>query len=318
MAALLKKILAHGKQTERLLSGVERKALPHALLFSGPSGVGKRLTALGVAQAILCAEKQAPCGWCVDCRKVESHHHENVLLIEPTQRQIKIETIREISQFLGLKAWGNRSRIIIIDSAQTMNPQAANALLKSLEEPPEDTYFILICNQVQGLMPTIRSRCQALHFGSLSLQHLKQLRPDATDWVLSAAQGRLDLVDQLGGEEHRPIREQVFQCWQRLLDHEPVAFLSDWHDHLNDREQALIWTQFHMQVVRDALVAKSGSQHLLHRDQSRLVERLAEYPSEALLILWDCARALEEDLRGNVERNLASESFLLKAQEVLQ
>lgn len=143
------------------------RRLPHAILLRGPTGTGKALLAAGLGQTLLCASPDAngvACGACKPCHLVLAGTHPDWQTIEPEEgaRQIKVDQIRELVEFATKKAQMDGYRVVVIRPAEAMNINAANALLKSLEEPGADTVMILVSHQSSGLPATIRSRCQSL------------------------------------------------------------------------------------------------------------------------------------------------------------
>ncbi len=156
--------------------------LPHALIFSGIAGIGKRTTAKIVAMALNCtvaADKTSPCGNCPSCRKISSNSHPDLLLIEPQRQQLRIDQIRDLLRTLSMKPYQAKHRVVIIADAQAMNKEASNALLKMLEEPPADTILILTVRETSDLLPTIVSRCRHLHFNPLPREEIISLLSDA-------------------------------------------------------------------------------------------------------------------------------------------
>lgn len=160
-------------------------ALPHALLVHGPQGVGKLGLAERVAQLILCEFADAarrPCGTCEGCRWFAAGSHPDFRRVEPEalapaaaatseggdsepakkakpSNEIKVSQVRELGDFLNVGSHRGRRRVALVHPAEDMNPNAANALLKGLEEPPGDAMFILVSHRPASLLPTIRSRC---------------------------------------------------------------------------------------------------------------------------------------------------------------
>ena len=194
MVALLESVIGHKALIKNLREAVSTKRLRGTHLFAGPSGVGKKMIALGLAQVYLCPERQnaQACGQCPSCLKIQKQQSESVFLLKPEGAQIKIDEVRALIDFLSLKSWHN-GQVVIIDGAETLNSQAANALLKSLEEPPESTLIFLITSTASALLPTVRSRCQLWRFSPLSFAELKSLT-NGPDWLVEAAQGSLELA----------------------------------------------------------------------------------------------------------------------------
>jgi len=156
-------IIGHEPQKSLLRRVLAGGRLGHAYLFAGPEGVGKRLMALAVARVLFCTNGNG-CGECTACRKLEHGNHPDLHLLEPDGASIKIEQIRAIQRDLSLRPFEGSRKVCLIEAAETMTVAAANALLKTLEEPPGDTLLILLSSQPQRLLETIRSRCQLLRF----------------------------------------------------------------------------------------------------------------------------------------------------------
>jgi DNA polymerase-3 subunit delta' len=141
---------------------------PHALLIEGPPGAGKREFALKLARTLLCARTEVifeACGACRSCQLLEAGTHPDLLLLTPESegKDLKIDQIRAVVEFVSLRSHYDRGKVVLIPRAELMNRSAANALLKTLEEPPSQSVLILVSSR-PGLLPaTIRSRCQRLH-----------------------------------------------------------------------------------------------------------------------------------------------------------
>ena len=159
-------------------------AVPQGLLFSGEEGVGKEKAARAFAAALLCRNPGAEgaCGSCPDCRLLASGAHPNFFFITPETQFLRIDEIRALQEELALKAFSDRPRAAILCPADRMTPQAANALLKTLEEPPPGAHLILVAHRAAVLMPTIVSRCQRIPFFPLPVGTVAEIlsrRPDA-------------------------------------------------------------------------------------------------------------------------------------------
>ena len=182
-------IIGHEKTLNALKKQINQSMLPHAYLFVGPSGVGKKKTAVEIAKYLNCLHQETrntgdSCSKCLACRKIENGVHPDVSLIDffwqaalleekpEKQTQIKIDTIREIQKTASLKPLEGRCKVFILDDVQKISSEAANCLLKTLEEPPPETLLILL-SSVKGLLPqTVVSRCQCLRFGYLTEHEL--------------------------------------------------------------------------------------------------------------------------------------------------
>src|SRR6478736_7289315 len=169
-----------GQETARtaLLRAIERGHLAHAYLFDGPSGVGKRGAAHGLAMALNCATAPGSgCGACEVCRRIEAGLHPDVVTFGPSGPggQIVIDDARTIQALARSRPHEAAARVIVIDDADAMNPNAANCLLKTLEEPLARNHLVLCTSAPDRLLPTIRSRTQRIRFRPLPVPALRRL-----------------------------------------------------------------------------------------------------------------------------------------------
>jgi DNA polymerase-3 subunit delta' len=196
-------IVGHEHVLGLLSRAAVRGTLPPSLIFAGPSGVGKHLAAVALAQLLNCEKLHSspeglraetdprthgptdprtlgptdpgthgptdPCAECAACRRIARRVHADVLFLEPGETgSIKIEQIREAIERSAYRPFEGRRRVVIINDADAIVSEAQNALLKTLEEPPPASTFVLITDRPDTLLPTVRSRCQRIRFGSLA------------------------------------------------------------------------------------------------------------------------------------------------------
>lgn len=173
----LKDVIGQDKAVNILSRTIKKGRLLSTYLFAGESGIGKKFTAINLAKALNCiSEKRTidselffdACDECPSCQKIEKGIHPDFLLIEPEGNQIKIDEIRAVEEALSLKAFEAKYKVVIVDDAEAMNQSAANAFLKTLEEPPQNSLIILITSMPDILPDTIRSRCCRVNFTPLS------------------------------------------------------------------------------------------------------------------------------------------------------
>src|SRR4051795_1008376 len=245
-------VIGHRTLVGLLARSIARESLPPSLIFAGPSGVGKRLTALAVAQTLNCLNLVTAgsgwtdvvsgstrtagsdvlpidaCGKCAACTRIVRGVHPDVLLIAPGDSgSIKTDTVRDAIDRSAYRPFGGRRRVVIIDEADALVPQAQNALLKTLEEPTPSSVFILVAARPDMLLPTVLSRCPQLRFRPLSLEEMTAAliargRTDADARAIAAtADGSLGQAMQASAVEFRESRElaqQVLESAARQSD----------------------------------------------------------------------------------------------------
>lgn len=188
---------------------VQTGRVPNALLFYGPRGAGKKQAALFFAQACNChADIGRPCNICVSCKKISGGMHPDMIFLGPAdnKKMITISQIRDMGSIIASRANEAAFRMVCILHADLMNPQAQNALLKMLEEPPRHTFFILAAEQTAPLLPTILSRCRRIDFQALSDQEIKKILctqygidPGTADIISGTAGNDIDQAIRLAG-----------------------------------------------------------------------------------------------------------------------
>jgi DNA polymerase-3 subunit delta' len=166
---LLADIAGQEHAVAALLRAVASGRLAHACLFDGPESVGKRSAALGLALALCCTERPGQgCGTCDACRRIETGRHPDVLVFTPATTQYLVEQARDIVAMAATRPHEAPARVLILDSADCLNPSSANCLLKTLEEPFPGNHLVLVTSAPDRLLPTIRSRTQRVRFVALS------------------------------------------------------------------------------------------------------------------------------------------------------
>lgn len=255
-------------QWDYLLTRKRAGTLPHALLLTGVAGLGKQLFAKAFAKNLLCLSTvDVACEECRNCRLLENVTHPDFYLLQPAEegKAIRIEQIRELIEGLNKTAIFGLFKIAIISHADKMNTSSANALLKTLEEPPSGTILLLISNS-PGLIPaTIRSRCQQVAF-------LPPSEKEAYQWLSNHLTINSDLKQALHLTDNAPLAAMAFtseklEQWQNFLQgfialtkHEitPVQLAASWSKFpLNE---LIIWLQhIVMNVIREKMLSSTRS-----------------------------------------------------------
>lgn len=233
------RLIGHRRPITLLSNAIVRETLPPTLLFAGPAGIGKFQVAGAVAAALNCltpvqlAGELAvdACGQCRSCERIERRVHVDVLEIQPDERaSIKIDVIRDVLERTGFRPFEGKRRVVIIRDADTLEPSAQNALLKSLEEPPPSTVFVLTTAVPGVLLPTVRSRCMRLPFGRLTEREVADVLmrvhgvPEFDARAAAAlADGRVGQALALESTDIAVLRETALLLLRQAASNAPVA-----------------------------------------------------------------------------------------------
>ncbi len=245
-------IIGHQDIIARLYEAVKNSHVASALLFSGLDGIGKKRVALHLAQALNCRQfsDQGPCLQCASCRKIAGRNHPEVKIItrEEKAKNLKIEQIFQLRADISLRPVEALKKVYIIDDAHILTKDAANCLLKTLEEPPLNTLIILITANPAALLLTIRSRCQKVEFKPLPaeevrrcLQEQGQLEDSQASFLADFAGGSLGLAQTYLAKGILDIKAELDDFLQEIKETDMAAVLAQAQRLGRDKEQAEIW-----------------------------------------------------------------------------
>ncbi|GGF81065.1 DNA polymerase III subunit delta' [Alteromonas lipolytica] len=242
---------------QQLIERFQRNSLHHGILLSGPQGVGKRELADALLQTILCLHPsgQGACGECQSCKLINAGNHPDRYVLE-SEKLLGVDAIREAIGKLNTTAQIGRHKVLIIPAAERMTEAASNALLKTLEEPTDNTYLLLLTHRIAGLLPTILSRCEkhviATPSPAQSLQWLASQGHTEVDNALLNAYGNapLRVAEALSDESTLSYREFVDGLEALLGNNQDVTEVAGkWQE---QAEQVISWCQqyFHDQYCK--------------------------------------------------------------------
>jgi DNA polymerase-3 subunit delta' len=335
-------LIAQDRAVSSLRSALRRGALHHAYLFGGPEGVGKATAARLLAQAANCEGPATAgglpddaCGACAPCRKIARGVHPDVLLLQEERvmakagrwdpkggrtpsKDIVVDQVRDVvDRRLAMKRFEGRRRFVILDPADAMNPQAQNALLKTLEEPPEATTLVLVAASPDALLPTIRSRCLRVPFAPLPnsavAARLEAGGRPAEEARLAAALagGSLSRALALDAETLAAERDAVLAA-ATLDPGDAAAWLAFARDHGDDREAAAELCALLAVWLRDVLAVHAGAADVALGDLADATRRAAAAlaPAEVLRRREEVQKTAAA-LRQNASPTLALERMLI-------
>jgi len=328
-------ILGHRNIVEYLQRCVLNDHLAHAYLFVGPDHVGKQTVARYFMQSILCegfeGVRYIPCQRCVHCQQYNNRVHPDVNYIERGQgnKSISIDQIRQLIQNLSLKTFISKYKIALVDQAEYLEEEAANALLKTLEEPSGKTVILLIAHTLESLPETIISRCQTVHFRSLSTKTLKEYLQNESGLPLRIqseishlAQGKPGkVINWLHNEADLQIHQESVRqklSYFRLSHHEVLLCIKEMLPGtllFNQKIDCLrgeldVW----IGVVRDILLVKFGLEQIIHNYFAQEeIGKLAHHLSLPYLVgLMKQLLEYKRLLRRNPNPELLLENLLIK------
>ena len=304
----------------RLRTRLREGRFPHGLLFAGPEGVGKRTCALMLAKALNCSDAEAGdfCDACAQCRKIDAGVHADVIFVRPEEEgsAIKIAQIRALLETLGLRPLEGKHKVYIIDPADAMNDAASNALLKGLEEPPDDTSFMLVSSNPQALLVTVRSRCQTYAFGPLTLQELRSFGSD--ELALRWARGSIGVLKSMDLPLLHQRRDAALEFLETAIHAKEEQF-SDVIAVSADLSRSKAEFEPHLNalavIMEDLLYIREGSNdRIVNIDLEARLRKLAEdIPSEQFTRVAEFLRTIEINLERNVNRQVLTDSLALTA-----
>jgi len=314
VARLLDQVLGHKEVIAKLLGTFAGARPGQTFLFAGPAGVGKKKIALGLAQALLCETSRTACGRCGSCVRVAAKAHESLKVIEPEGPQIKIDESREVIEFLNLQGLTKR-RVVVIDQAQTLNLQAANSLLKTLEEPPAETYFFLIAPSVAGVLPTIRSRSRIVTFKPLLAEEIRRGAGTAPEWAVRACQGSFEKLAQLQEGPEQDLRREALSLLRQFLEDRDFLTDDSWRECFKERARSQRILSYWVSLLRDALYYQENRKDsIMNVDQTESLQLLAGESRQALLGLLAKALKVEAEILQNRDVCLLIEEFWISHQ----
>ena len=238
-------IISQEKAIKLLKGTLRTKKIPSALLFLGDAYIGKTSTAINYAKALNCLNSEEDaCNICTSCKKIEQGLHPDVKLVTAEKDVVTVTSIREVEEFVSFRPLEGRYKVVIIKEAHKMNHAAANAFLKTVEEPPENTVIILICENIDTLPEPLISRCFKVYFTPLSTQAVKKILPDVEDSLIRIIMGKPGLFIS------RDVSKDIQWFNSTLKNMKEKNKKSPW----KDNEDVKWWIDFLCIFLRDCLL----------------------------------------------------------------
>jgi DNA polymerase-3 subunit delta' len=317
----LRDILGQAGAVQFLRQTLANKRLAHAYLFYGPPGVGKKFAALQFIKVLYCDTAAADaCDTCPACRKIMAHQHPDVRLLTAEESSIKIEQVRDLQRHLSYKPYEHRRITVIIDGGEFFTLPAANALLKTLEEPPANTLILLLTGNKDAIPVTITSRCQGVPFRTLPPVHLRTLleqqglTQEAAAQVAPLLEGRLDRLAAADWTQFLAMRQSAYQILQDMLHSQGAISFPQARKLASKREQCTELFRWLGLLCRDLTVLTTAPDTPLYNQDLRAELSLlaTQVPLIQLFALFDRLQQLTLYLSMNLNPQLLFEQLLVQ------
>ncbi len=330
-------VIGHERALEAMDRALQSDRLPHAWLFTGPESVGKLTAALDFAAALNCTADEKPCGECAACRLTLAGSHPDVEVVAPggicdepdhrdhsDSRDLRICQIRRLEKLLSLSPYSGGRRVAIVDAADTLHVEAANAFLKTLEEPPAGSVIILLTEREERLPDTVLSRCQKLAFRPVNRETILETLidrgagPDDAVAITAASRGRIGwalqaLEDPSLLEERTEMLDEAVR-----LAHAGRFERFAWAKEAEGRAPGLrerylreltVWEGWWRDVLLFGSGATEGAENSDRESQLRDEGKL--YPASEIVAFLQALGQTREYLHANVDPQLALENLIL-------
>jgi DNA polymerase III subunit delta' len=318
----LSDIVGHDRVVEVLRRSLRSGKTAHAYIFEGPTGCGRKKTALALIQALFCsAADDDACGVCSSCSKVASSNHADIHIVEPLpdKRDISISQLRDVQRDLAMRPYEAPRSACIIEPADKMNTNSANSFLKTLEEPPGNAIIILITENADMLLSTIRSRCQLIRFAPLSPEHVRQLLErngmDAGNAALLAplADGSMQRALELDNDSLVLRREQLVKHLSALSLERVVTIFDASEELSGNRDETLETIDMLLSFSRDLVHLAAGCGDIINTTIQPVLEGLATRLNlQGALQLADDILETRRSVQRNANSKLALDHLFIK------
>ena len=304
-----------------LQKAVADSRLSHAYLFHGLSGVGKKFTALQFIKTLYCPVSQLDaCDACPACRRIAMGNHPDVIYVTPDDTSIKIEQVRAVQRRLSYKPYENQRITVLIESCELLSPPAANALLKTLEEPQTNALLLLLTSKKEALPLTIVSRCQLVPFRPLSPPHLRTIFErqglDTASAALAASltEGQVDRLHGVELSQLLTMRQSAYNVLQDILRTQGLTSFLQARKLVSKRDQCdelLRWLALLCRDLTILMVAPNTPLYNqdLHAELTTFTPRLR---LEHVLEMFERIQQLRTHLSMNMNPQLLFEQLLVQ------
>jgi DNA polymerase III subunit delta' len=324
-------IIGQRKALGLLENSLKRGRVAHAYLFSGPAHIGKMTLAKDLAMSLNCEQGAPPCGECSSCKRIRAGSHSDVQVIAlgkgpdgKPQAEIGVEEIRQVQHFANLPPFEGKCKVFIIDGAEMLSTEAANCLLKTLEEPADNVVFILLTAREESVLPTVISRCQRVELTPVPASQIQSalverwnVPPDRAGLLAHLSRGRLGWavasIDEGSLDQYNEIMNEITAVSAEDVDarFEYAAKLAAEFGQSRERvqEKLGLWLDW----WHDVLLVKSGlKEAVVNIDRLDALEKTAQALTiEQVRASFESITQASDQLKHNANARLALEVMML-------
>lgn len=311
-----------------LINSIHRGRISHAYLISGDRGTGKEAIAMQLAKSILCQHRDGvePCQQCTVCKRITTKNYPDVHWIEPDGQSIRIEQVKELQKEFMYSGLETNGKIYIITNAETLTVNAANRILKFLEEPTQKTTAIMLTENSQSIIPTVRSRCQLIDLQPLNPEqlHEKLLQSDISEtnatFIRALTNNLSEAHELLEDEWFAQARKLMLQLVEIYVTRPEDAYLfihQNWLTHFKDREQQERGIDLLLLAFKDILYFHIGNEKsmvIFTSDDQRLERAMMVFSQEKLIQVLQALLKAKRKLKQHVHPTLVMEQLTLQIQ----
>ncbi|MEN1966480.1 DNA polymerase III subunit delta' [Lentibacillus sp. N15] len=311
-----------------ITNSMRKNRISHAYLISGERGTGKESIATQLAKSMFCTNKDGvePCQTCHACKRIESKNHPDVHWIEPEGQSIKKEQIDNLQKEFKYSGLESNRKVYIIKAAETLTLNAANRILKFLEEPNKETTAIMLTENSQSIIPTIRSRCQILELQSLNPYYFQQQLMDAN---IPEGNARLfsALTNNLAEATHwneddwfASARKLMVQLIEKFIENPDDAYLfihSKWLPHFKEKKEQEHGLDLLLLAFKDIVMSHIGYDEAIvvfDKSSQKLEDLTMAFSQAKVLAILNAILSAKQKLKQNVHPTLVMEQLTLQIQ----
>lgn len=324
-------IIGHDNIKRYFNKAITENKIAHSYIFEGPFGVGKKMLAKAVAKVLLCENRKeaAACNTCDSCYKIDKGTHPDLIWIQKDTKVIKIDNIREnFIEQMSIKPYEGNYKIVVIPEAELITVEGQNAMLKVIEEPPSYGMIILVTENSQALLPTIRSRCVQISFYPLLTEKLKEkiklsgIPEDKVEIYARFAQGSIGMFEKIAQDDQFWEQRQLSINYLDRIDKADLVQLYQIIDELVEKKDDLIeilnfWLLWYRDVAILKATDKMTGNDILYNIDSRkqLLYTAGKLTYNKVNYILELIKQSILDIRRNIYPLFVIENLLLKMKE---